>query len=546
MTDILTSHQWLESAQSQNQLFNYSVKEIEKRLEFGTYVGDKLNYVFVATSKASCSTMKWLLVDLENRHVEYKHCGRESSLAMIIHARTHGIKNIWEITDTERAQVINNPNTVRFCVVRNPYARFVSGWSDKVRQKEPSFQALWQQIGDYFGTDPSLCPTFEQFARWMVETQNSDKCNAHWRSMAHLLLPDLMNYTHILHTENLENELEEVIQIIAPHRSAAELLKKHRMNESLPIDWKACYTEELAELVSEFYQEDFKRFGYSLDSWRPKTSTRTVEEELIALKEQFSKFEASAIEAVRVRNDVIFELTEKKNPIPLPLTPQKQKKTVLILGDAHARVFKRENWLNLTPDWSWKPVLVENASLVSTSNPDLQKKTKQVFKDAISKYSAEVVLFCLCEAYTGLFIWKAAETKTLNLRKTLDKMVENYCQLLTLASKSANVIVLSAPLPTIEAHHSGNPESNDRTSLRASLIERTELTSQFNKIIQIWCFGQNITYINLDSLSKGQDNLVSAELRHPNPKHYQYNPPNYLKILKNQLLPVIKNAVEKP
>ena len=534
MTEIISLQEWLEFEQSQDHLLAYSIKEATKRLEFGTYVGEKLDYLFIATPKAACSTMKWILADLENQHVEFKHCGRESNLAMIIHGRTHSIKNLLEITDIERTRILSNPDVIRFWVVRNPYARFVSGWSDKVRQKEPSFQALWQQIGDYFGTDPQICPSFAQFARWMVETQSVNKCNAHWRSMTHLLMPDLLNYTHILHTENLESELEEVIRIIAPHRSASELLKKHRINESLPVDWRACYNEELAEMVSQFYHEDFKHFGYSLDSWRSTTKNRSIEEELIALKDQFSKYEASAIEAVRVRNDVIFELTEKKKPTSIPLAPQKDKKAVLVLGDGHARIFKRENWLNLTPDWSWKTVLIENARIYgSNCNQTTTDLTK-----SINTHLAKVIIFCLGEADVGLYLWKAVEKQSVDLNVALKNTANNYCKLIRIAEKKAHVVVISSPLPTVDSTHRID---DARSSIKASLTERTELTSLFNSTVEAWCIKNAITYINLDALSKGPDNLIHSELR--NPKNYRYNPPKHLQLLKKQLLPVLKKLM---
>lgn len=295
------------------QLHGYSVDEAIKRLAYGSFVGDSFNYVFMETPKAACSTLKWILADLEKREVNLKHSGQESLAAMIIHGRSsHGIKNLTQIPDNQRMRLLTDNNIVRFCVVRNPYARIVSAWADKVRQKEPGYEKVWQQVAQHHGSNPQVCPTFPEFIRWVVETQEPNRCNPHWRAMVYLLLPELLNYTHILHTENLVCELQEVLDRIAPDENAGALLKKHRTNETLPVDWQSFYDEKTAAQVALFYQDDFHQYGYSLDSWRTDTKAISLIDEIDLLKKKFQVYEGMALDAIRGRNDTIFELVKKK------------------------------------------------------------------------------------------------------------------------------------------------------------------------------------------------------------------------------------------
>ncbi len=532
---------WLSVEGRQNLIYGYSFQEVEKRLSYGSFVGDKLNYIFMETPKAACSSLKWIISDLENRQVQHKHCGYGTQPGMVIHARaSHGIKNLMQVNETERLRLIIDNQVTRFCVVRNPYARLASAWADKIRQKEPNYEKVWLQVAKHCNTDPSFCPTFSQFVRWLVDTQQPDKCNAHWRGMSYLLLPELLSYTHVLHTENLVDELDAVLRLIAPTQNASELLKKHRTNESLPMDWKACYDEETAKRVADFYKTDFERYGYSLDSWKSKAETISLADENKALREQLRRYETSALEAVRARNDVIFELINNKTSNPVKTKPV-EKKSILVLGDSHSRIFKQKNWRRLTPKLSWNAVCVEGATVSGLTNPNSKTQAGNYFAQALSEHQAKVILLCLGEVDTGFVIWYRSEKHGIDVQQAAQLAVDNYCRLIEAARQRASTIVLSAPLPTLQDNCQVGAVAKARSSIKASQQQRTELTCWFNKEIQNWCIKNNINYVNIDPLSKGADGLVDPQLRHPDPKNHHYDPESYQKLLVEQLLPVIRN-----
>lgn len=536
---------WLTLEDQQHRLRGYSVDSVEKRLAYGSFVGDQCNYLFVETPKAACSTMKWVLIDLEHRQVQPRHVGKESNAAMIVHLRaSHGVKSLMHLNAADRLKVLKQEEIVRFCVVRNPYARIASAWADKVRQKEPGYEKNWQYIADYFGTNPALCPTFPNFVRWVVETQNPKNCNPHWRAMVNLLLPELINYTHILHTENLVSELQEVLNRIAPGQNAKLLLKKHRTNESLPFEWQNYYDEVTAQLVASLYQDDFAQYGYSLASWQPETKNLSLADEVNALREQLSKYERAALNAVRTRNDIIFELVQKNHQETNKIITQKiPQKTVLVLGDSHVNIFKRAEWLNTAPRLKWEVVSVEGATLSGLENPNSKTQAGSQFKEALSDHKADIIVLCLGEVDAGFVIWFRAEKNGIQVQEAAQRAVDNYCKLIESARLKAEVVVLSAPLPTLQDGSTEGAIAKARAAVKATQQQRTDLTGWFNTQVEQWCKSKNIPYVNLDSLSKGADGLVNAALRHPNPRNHHYNPKQYRKLLMENLLPVVRKRV---
>ncbi|MDP2902809.1 MAG: sulfotransferase family 2 domain-containing protein [Methylovulum sp.] len=534
---------WLSPELQRRAFRGYSNEMLIKRLAYATFVGDRSNYVFVETPKAACSSLKWVLADLEMRQVTPRQMGNESVASMVIHDRgSHNIKNIMQQSEAERTRLLTSNNVVRFCVVRNPYARIVSAWADKIRQKEPGFKRFWQIVAKHCNSDPQQFPSFPQFVNWVVETQKPDACNPHWRPMAYLLLPELFNYTHVLHTENLAVELQSVLDRIAPKRNAMALLKKHITNESLPVDWQTCYDAETAKRVFSFYKEDFESYGYLADSWKHVPHNKLDVDNPTFLREQYKKLELAALKSIGERNDVIFELaqkikSDKKNQ---SVAPPK----VLVLGDSHVKVFDHPEWKKKTPEVQWEVVSVIGSTLSGLTNPNSKTQAGKQFKQALSQHSAKVVILCLGEVDTGFVIWYGAEKNEITVEQAANRAVENYCSLIEEANQKAKALVISTPLPTLTDNNTEGAIAKARAEIHATQRQRTELTCWFNKEIEQWCNAKGISYINLDSLSKGTDGLVGHLLLHNNPKNHHYNPAQHRNLLfKNAFPTVLKLAL---
>lgn len=286
-------------------------RQLTGRLRYATHVGRNHDWLFVETPKAACTTIKWLLAELDGCEVPRSHSGRITTLAMTVHQRNrYSMANLLDLPPTHIETLLTSNKVVRFCVVRNPYARLVSAWADKIRQQEPSHAHLWAAINAHTGQPPDVCPSFTHFVQWLCQTQNPQTCDPHWRSQTALLLPDLLHYTHVLHTETLATDLQPVLDQIAPGQCATQLLQRHRYNEALPVpDWRHLYTKHLASWVADFYQPDWNTYGYAQDSWRSTASDTDAATLLAHWQQHCQHLEQTALNAIRNRNQVIASLT---------------------------------------------------------------------------------------------------------------------------------------------------------------------------------------------------------------------------------------------
>jgi hypothetical protein len=336
---------------------------VVKRLNYATFNIDKFNLLYVETPKCACSTMKNIMCYLDGVVPPRKHVGKESSFAMAIHNRgVNPVKNLDSVGDVDA--YLNRPDAVRFCIVRNPYARLASAWADKIRQREPGYKNVWKKINIFHAKPMSeqlSCPSFKEFVLWVVNAQNPQNCNIHWRAMHKLLHPDLMNYTHVLKTENFVSGFQEVLDAANIDESAEELLSTYRTNESLPIVWKALYTEELANLVYSHYQNDFDIYGYDRDSWQAN-EIENDNKKFAELEKKYRKLYSSSIDAVRNRNDVIEYLVETHKK---PKTVNQRE--VLVVGSGCLELISDELKAK-TPAITWTSLKISDTT--SRLKPD--------------------------------------------------------------------------------------------------------------------------------------------------------------------------------
>src|SRR5688572_1217389 len=116
-----------------------------------TYVMPRWKAVYVSVNKAACTSLKWLVADLqgENRQRFHRSLSREISRTMTIHRRS-----LWQHTPMaaklpahELAEISPDNGWFIFAVVRHPTARLFSAWQSKLLLREP----WWEEN---FGSEP--------------------------------------------------------------------------------------------------------------------------------------------------------------------------------------------------------------------------------------------------------------------------------------------------------------------------------------------------------------------------------------------------------
>jgi len=144
-----------------------------------------------------------------------------------------------------------------FTFVRDPYARVLSAFADKVLRRR-------QQSRDFYawrGGDDGSAPAFMEFLRYLEGGALLE--DPHWTPQVHLMLMPLDRFDFIGRVERLDSDLGQVMARVfpdappaAPRRAGPRTDSRERFN--------AAYAGEARALVARLYAEDFAAFGYPL------------------------------------------------------------------------------------------------------------------------------------------------------------------------------------------------------------------------------------------------------------------------------------------
>jgi len=172
-----------------------------------------------------------------------------------------------------------HPARYRFhCFVRNPYARLLSAWNDKMvgghasARYPRSMRPLVPRIRRFAlrsglpGCEHGSVLPFATLVSY-VESQPEGKRNQHWDTQRSVLLADLVDYDRVyrMETDLVTGMTEILTQFGIPEPWVVEKLKKPE-NASGRVA-EHVYDEELAARVYRIYAVDFERYGYDRESW---------------------------------------------------------------------------------------------------------------------------------------------------------------------------------------------------------------------------------------------------------------------------------------
>src|SRR3954447_14055595 len=117
------------------------------------YVLPRWKLVYVSNPKAACTSIKWLLADLQGVEPKliYKTLRPETTPDCTIH---HGKRDDWPetprlntLTDEQLASITPKNGWLVFSASRHPAARLWSAWQSKLLLRQPSY------VGK-FGSEP--------------------------------------------------------------------------------------------------------------------------------------------------------------------------------------------------------------------------------------------------------------------------------------------------------------------------------------------------------------------------------------------------------
>jgi hypothetical protein len=212
---------------------------------------------------------------------------------------------------------------------------------------------------------------------------------------------------------------------------------------------------------------------------------------------------------------------------------------ILILGDSHTPVFNHALFKEKFPNLFFNVLTVIGATASGLENPNSKTKAYPIFRKAIKKSTAKQVIVMLGEVDTGFVIWYRAQKYQESVPAMMDKAISSYSRFLAELKMRFDVVCVSTPLPTIQDNNDWGDIANARREVTASQVERTALTLEFNRIMQIFCTQNDIRYIMLDTVSLGEGGIVKADLLNSDCNDHHYDPDQYSRLLVEELAGVI-------
>lgn len=160
------------------------------------------------------------------------------------------LNGCWELNPRDER------NDFKWTVVRNPYARLYSCWSDKIQRKRTRGEML-PKLACVF----KPCETsFESFCNWVCAEKEEDT-DGHWTPQDRILRLKNFNPDVILHFEKLQDDWRALSNMLGLN-PVLEKLGRTRWNINDHRAHEHAYNESLCKIVAEYYREDFERFGY--------------------------------------------------------------------------------------------------------------------------------------------------------------------------------------------------------------------------------------------------------------------------------------------
>lgn len=165
----------------------------------------------------------------------------------------------------KRLEDVNALGLFRFTVVRDPYARLLSCFLNKI-EKFDQKQKLFKMRA---GLAPSAAATFAEFVK-AVALQNPLDMDPHWRVQYVNVFADIISFDRIIKFEAYGHEFPSAVGNFFSDYRAVDVHKGQHNAEDKLDDY---YTDELIDIVNQVYAVDFETFGYPM---RGKNSTQAA------------------------------------------------------------------------------------------------------------------------------------------------------------------------------------------------------------------------------------------------------------------------------
>lgn len=235
-----------------------------------TYVLERYKTVYVSVPKAACTSLKWLVADLQGEDPErfQRSSSREVGRAMTIHRR-----NLWSHTPMlhglppERLEAISpDDGWFVFTVVRHPSARLWAAWQSKFLLREPRWIDEFADAPWLPRVPASTRDVIEDFDRFVASIARDPgqpvMRDRHFKRQRELVNLGTTPYSRVYATSEIPLLLED-LQAHLRAQGVDRPLVLGQSNESPLAPLTSMFTPAVTDGIRGVYGADFEAFGFT-------------------------------------------------------------------------------------------------------------------------------------------------------------------------------------------------------------------------------------------------------------------------------------------
>lgn len=240
-----------------------------------TYVMRRYKLVYVSTPKAACTTIKWMLADLQGLAARdvYWTLSPETTRATTIHqsrSKWPETPTLRKLDDEELAEITPENGWLMFTMTRHPSSRLWSAWQSKFLLREPRFRAQFKAeswLPDIPETTQDVLDDWRTFVEAVsADPETEIMQDVHFRSQSALLNIGVTPYDRVYDTSQFKLMLKEVSEHLRANGWKGELAPRRSNETPLPA-LASAFPDDILDMIQQLYRDDFAKLGY--DDPRP-------------------------------------------------------------------------------------------------------------------------------------------------------------------------------------------------------------------------------------------------------------------------------------
>ncbi|MBW8639078.1 sulfotransferase family protein [Hoeflea sp. WL0058] len=229
---------------------------------------ERYPYLYGACSKNACSSIKFSLALIENDLVHFDGSPHNR--------RATNLKGLLQANEQKLSALLQSPDVFRFNFCRDPYARLVSAYENRILTlglesydlvdsatkefKKNRTAILAHKSGRHpSSVDPDEDIEFGDFVRFICD-QNYFEMDRHWYPQARSMHVDVIDYQFTGRLESFDQDWRIVHETITGGMSAEPATRLNSTRKR--ADGHEQIPQDLRRLIAKKYEEDFDAFRY--------------------------------------------------------------------------------------------------------------------------------------------------------------------------------------------------------------------------------------------------------------------------------------------